>query len=110
MSFLEPAVSAGAALAAGDPVGLVGSTGHATGPHLHLQTGPDLTYPQNEPWFEAFAGTAFTWQDEGGETQPSAVAPFSPIPVFAVVNQPVFQVVQPVSAEPDGVVKFSLSS
>jgi murein DD-endopeptidase MepM/ murein hydrolase activator NlpD len=110
MSFLEPTVTPGAALAAGDPVGLVGSTGHATGPHLHLQTGPDLTYPQNEPWFEAFAGTAFTWQDEGGETQPRAVAPLSPIPVFAVVNQPVFQVVRPVSSETDGVVEFSLAS
>ena len=110
MSFLEPTVTAGAALAAGDPVGLVGSTGHATGPHLHLQTGPDLTYPQSEPWFEAFAGTAFTWQDEGGETQPYAVAPFSPIPVFAVVDQPVFEVVRPVSVETDGVVEFSLTS
>ena len=110
MSFLEPTVTPGAALAAGDPVGLVGSTGHATGPHLHLQTGPDLTYPQNEPWFQAFAGTAFTWQDEGGETQPHAVAPFSPIPVFAVVNQPVFEVVRPVSAETGGVVEFSLAS
>jgi murein DD-endopeptidase MepM/ murein hydrolase activator NlpD len=109
MSFLEPAVTPGAALAAGDPVGLVGSTGHATGPHLHLQTGPDLTYPQNEPWFEAFAGTAFTWQDGGPETQPHAVAPFSPIPVFAVVNQPVFEVVRPVS-NTDGVVEFSLTS
>jgi murein DD-endopeptidase MepM/ murein hydrolase activator NlpD len=109
MSFLEPAVTPGAPLAAGDSVGLVGSTGHATGPHLHLQTGPDLTYPQVEPWFEAFAGTAFTWQDEGGETQTHAVAPFSPIPVFAVVNQPVFEVVQS-GAEPGGVVQFSLAS
>ena len=37
LSYLEPSVVPGAALAAGAPVGLVGSTGHATGPHLHLQ-------------------------------------------------------------------------
>jgi murein DD-endopeptidase MepM/ murein hydrolase activator NlpD len=110
MSVLEPSVMPGAALAAGASVGLVGSTGHSSGPHLHLQTGPDLTYPQVEPWFQAFAGTAFTWQDEGGETQPEAVAPFSPIPVFAVVDQPVFEVVQAVSDEPQGVVQFSLTS
>ena len=32
LSYLEPAVTPGAQLAAGDPVGLVGQTGHATGP------------------------------------------------------------------------------
>jgi murein DD-endopeptidase MepM/ murein hydrolase activator NlpD len=64
LSYLEPAVLPGAALAAGAPVGLVGSTGHATGPHLHLAFDPALTYPQAEPWFESFAGTAFSWQDE----------------------------------------------
>jgi murein DD-endopeptidase MepM/ murein hydrolase activator NlpD len=110
MSFLEPTVTPGAALTAGVPVGIVGSTGHATGPHLHLQTGPDLTYPQAEPWFESFAGSAFSWQDQAGETQPYAVAPFSPIPVFAVVDQPVFEVVQQVDAESSGVVEFSLAS
>jgi murein DD-endopeptidase MepM/ murein hydrolase activator NlpD len=103
-------VTPGAALQAGVPVGMVGSTGHATGPHLHLQTGPDLTYPQAEPWFQSFAGSAFSWQDEAGETQPYPVAPFSPIPVFAVVDQPVFEVVQPVDAESSGVVEFSLAS
>ena len=32
LSYLEPTVTPGAQLAAGDPVGLVGQTGHATGP------------------------------------------------------------------------------
>jgi murein DD-endopeptidase MepM/ murein hydrolase activator NlpD len=63
LSFLEPAVRPGAALTAGQPVGLVGQTGHATGPHLHLQHDPATSYPQDEPWFKSFAGVAFSWQD-----------------------------------------------
>jgi murein DD-endopeptidase MepM/ murein hydrolase activator NlpD len=63
LSYLEPGVVPGAALAAGAPVGRVGETGHATGPHLHLQLDPAVAYPQEEPWFESFAGVAFTWQD-----------------------------------------------
>jgi len=63
LSYLEPAVHPGAALAAGQPVGLVGQTGHATGPHLHLQLDPAVSYPQEEAWFQSFAGVAFTWQD-----------------------------------------------
>jgi murein DD-endopeptidase MepM/ murein hydrolase activator NlpD len=63
LSYLEPDVHPGAALAAGQPVGLVGQTGHATGPHLHLQLDPAVSYPQNEAWFKSFAGVAFSWQD-----------------------------------------------
>jgi murein DD-endopeptidase MepM/ murein hydrolase activator NlpD len=63
LSYLEPSVHEGAALSAGQPVGLVGHTGHATGPHLHLQLDPATSYPQDEAWFKSFAGTAFSWQD-----------------------------------------------
>jgi murein DD-endopeptidase MepM/ murein hydrolase activator NlpD len=63
LSYLEPSVQPGAALSAGQPVGLVGHTGHATGPHLHLQLDPATSYPQDEAWFQSFAGTAFSWQD-----------------------------------------------
>jgi murein DD-endopeptidase MepM/ murein hydrolase activator NlpD len=84
LSYLEPAIQAGVAVAVGQPVGLVGSTGHSTGPHLHLQLAPAASYPQDEPWFQAFAGSAFRWQDaptpdvgpvfqvvDGGPTVPS---------------------------------------
>ena len=99
LSYLEPSVVAGASLAAGAPVGLVGSTGDATGPHLHLQLDPSTRYPQEESWFASFAGTAFSWQD-GTPAEPTqtttlrflAVAtPSTPPgtgPVFAVVAQP----------------------
>ena len=79
LSYLDPAVTPGVALSGGTAVGLVGSTGHATGPHLHLQLQPATSYPQDEPWFQAFAGTTFTWQD--GPTGTSG-------PVFAVVAEP----------------------
>jgi murein DD-endopeptidase MepM/ murein hydrolase activator NlpD len=64
MSYLEPSVRPGARLRAGDPVGLVGSTGHASGPHLHLQLQPPTAYPQQQAWFQSFAGTAFQWQGD----------------------------------------------
>lgn len=79
LSYLEPSVLLGTTLVAGQPVGLVGHTGHATGPHLHLQLNPSTGYPQDEPWFQAFAGTAFTWLD-------SVQANAAPNPVFAVVG------------------------
>jgi murein DD-endopeptidase MepM/ murein hydrolase activator NlpD len=79
LSYLEPAVQPGAALAAGSPVGLVGSTGHSTGPHLHLQLQPATSYPQEEAWFQGFAGRAFSWQDAPTPTLEAA-------PVFTVVE------------------------
>jgi murein DD-endopeptidase MepM/ murein hydrolase activator NlpD len=78
LSYLEPGVQPEALLAAGTPVGLVGSTGHSTGPHLHLQLQPASSYPQAEAWFQSFAGRAFSWQD--------AVTPVVSAPVFAVVE------------------------
>lgn len=68
LSYTYPSVQPGAELHAGDPVGLVGSTGDATGPHLHLQLQPAASYPQAQPWFQAFAGTAFHWTDEAPAT------------------------------------------
>jgi murein DD-endopeptidase MepM/ murein hydrolase activator NlpD len=79
MAYLEPAVVEGAQLSAGQPVGLVGHTGDADGPHLHLQLEPASAYPQDEAWFQAFAGTAFTWSDSVQSNAASA-------PVFAVVG------------------------
>jgi murein DD-endopeptidase MepM/ murein hydrolase activator NlpD len=63
LAILDPAVTDGVSLAVGTQIGLVGSTGHATGPHLHLQLQPATTYPQYEAWFQGFAGKAFRWQD-----------------------------------------------
>jgi murein DD-endopeptidase MepM/ murein hydrolase activator NlpD len=83
LSYEEPGIQPGIAVSAGQPVGLVGSTGHSTGPHLHLQLQPASSYPQAEPWFAAFAGSAFRWQDA---------------PTMAV--GPVFEVVGGVSAAP----------
>jgi len=82
MSYLEPAVAAGAQLAAGTQVGLVGMTGHATGPHLHLQLDPTTSYPQLQPWFQSFANVAFRWQDAGPT---DSIGTAGHAPVFAVV-------------------------
>ncbi len=84
LAFLEPSVRDGVSLSAGTQIGLVGSTGHATGPHLHLQLQPATSYPQNQPWFESFAGKAFRWQDAPTELElpgtPPAARVFSVVP------------------------------
>ncbi len=72
LAYLDPGVHRGGFYEAGTQVGLVGSTGHATGPHLHLQLHPATAYPQQMAWFEGFAGTAFRWQDGGGSEVNSA--------------------------------------
>jgi murein DD-endopeptidase MepM/ murein hydrolase activator NlpD len=93
LSYLEPHVVPGAALAAGAPVGRVGSTGNSTGPHLHLAFVPSTKYPQELPWFQAYAGIAFRWQDAPTPERsvlrqtPAAVAPVpSSGPVFKVIR------------------------
>src|SRR4029077_1702882 len=83
LSYLDPQVVEGAVLSAGQSVGLVGSTGDATGPHLHLQLDPATQYPQLEPWFQRFAGTAFRWQD--APTPHPGAAASGTTPVFAQV-------------------------
>jgi len=75
LSYLEPSVQPGAALRAGDPVGLVGATGDATGPHLHLQLQPASSYPQDQQWFQALAGTAFEWSDDPAAMPGTPVGP-----------------------------------
>jgi murein DD-endopeptidase MepM/ murein hydrolase activator NlpD len=85
LSYLDPAVVAGALLTAGSPIGLVGSTGHSTGPHLHLQLQPASSYPQDQEWFSSFAGTAFAWQD--GDPGRVSNAASGSATVFAVVQE-----------------------
>ncbi|HYZ18574.1 MAG TPA: lytic murein transglycosylase [Gaiellaceae bacterium] len=88
LSYLEPAVQPGVVLTAGAPVGLVGSTGHSTGPHLHLQLNPPSSYPQDEAWFQGFAGKAFHWLDA-----PTPYVGAGP-PVFTIVED-----AKPISGE-----------
>jgi murein DD-endopeptidase MepM/ murein hydrolase activator NlpD len=93
LSYRDPGLADGSVLSAGQWVGLVGSTGHSTGPHLHLGLRP-ARYPQEMPWFQEFAGIAFLWQDVGTEPVERAT------PVFALVPP----------AEPDkDLVEFTLA-
>ena len=80
LSYLEADVVPGKMLAAGTPVGLNGATGNATGPHLHLQLLPPDRFPQEDAWFQSFAGVAFRWDGE-------------PAPARTGSSGPVFQVV-----------------
>jgi murein DD-endopeptidase MepM/ murein hydrolase activator NlpD len=106
LSYREPGVQPGALLGAGAPVGLVGSTGHSTGPHLHLQLQPAASYPQEEAWFQGFAGAAFTWQDEAPGR---ALAVADAHPVFAVVPSGEAGSQHGGPVVPDGVVAFTVT-
>ena len=85
LSYLYPEVVKGATLTAGQPVGLVGSTGHTTGPHLHLQLQPAASYPQAQDWFQSYAGTAFQWSDAAPTKAGSGPAQKL---VFNIIQQP----------------------
>ena len=96
LSYRDEFVQAGTVAMAGQSIGLVGSTGRSTGPHLHLGLQP-ARYPQEMPWFQEFAGIAFAWQD----------APTT----LAVRGAPIFAVVPPAPAfiDPvDDVIQFTL--
>ncbi len=86
LAVLYPSISDGVSLAAGTQVGLVGMTGHATGPHLHLQLQPATGWPQYQPWFQSLAGKAFRWQDALTPTELPGDPP-APARVFTVVPQ-----------------------
>jgi murein DD-endopeptidase MepM/ murein hydrolase activator NlpD len=92
LAYRDPGLAEGSFVIAGEWVGLVGSTGHSTGPHLHLGLRPSR-YPQEMPWFQEFAGVAFSWQDE---------------PVVSVARTaPIFALVPP-DGELEDVVEFTL--
>ena len=86
LAVLDPTIGDGVSLAAGTEVGLVGMTGDATGPHLHLQLQPPTSWPQYQPWFEGFAGKAFRWQDAPTPVEPLDSRP-APARLFSVVPE-----------------------
>jgi murein DD-endopeptidase MepM/ murein hydrolase activator NlpD len=100
LSVLDPGVAAGVSLAAGRQIGLVGMTGDASGPHLHLQLNPQTEYPQSLPWFQRFADVAFRWQDPQPAGYAVTNASSGSSPVFAVV--PAQQ-----AAADDSVIRFT---
>jgi murein DD-endopeptidase MepM/ murein hydrolase activator NlpD len=93
LSYLEPGIAPGAALAAGAPVGLVGSTGNSTGPHLHLAFVPSVAYPQEEAWFRSFAGIAYSWQDAPTPERTRAMARAG-LERRQAIREPVFRVLR----------------
>ncbi len=86
LSYRDATVQAGNFLTAGQWVGLVGSTGRSTGPHLHLGVRP-ARYPQEMPWFQEFAGLAFTWQDGPSDTAARAGAIFAVAPALGTETE-----------------------
>jgi murein DD-endopeptidase MepM/ murein hydrolase activator NlpD len=88
LSYLDGEIESGTLLAAGQWVGLVGSTGRSTGPHLHLALKPELQFPQEMPWFQEFAALAFRWQD-------APTVSFGPVfAVFPAAPEPAQDVIE----------------
>jgi murein DD-endopeptidase MepM/ murein hydrolase activator NlpD len=108
LSVLDSNIVPGTSLAAGQPVGLVGDTGHATGPHLHLQLQPPKDWPQQEAWFAGFAGKAFTWSDTGANDAVDGTRAIASVSSGQADQAPVFQIEQ-APASNVGIVFFSTS-